>query len=391
VSPSCADNTGAHPDLAFGFTLAEDSDVILTATPTGGQALSLQLLPLGGGFCGAELFCVAAGPAEAAVMSIINLGAGAYAIMVDGNGAATQQGGFTLGFRASATSLLDGALVINEVHDDVGSPLLDANAEFLEIANPSAVFAVSTAGLTLVEEDGTPFTQSLTASGVGGEQLIIAPGGFLLGVPSADPALNGGVGRHFDLNFGLNQTPVETIQIFKGSLLIDAVNLPGVGSPSNNDGISFQLDVGLTGALLNDAPAAWCLTPSSVYSTNNRGTPGGPNESCSPPACTVGTQAVDCNDNQPCTDDVCIGGTCQNVNDNTNTPAADAFSCTVESCLNGVPSTSFNDAACDDAVGCTLDACLGTGGQVGTGCQFLPDNGACNANEFCDPVNDCQP
>jgi cysteine-rich repeat protein len=390
INLSCGDNTVAHPDLAFALDLAVDSDVLISVQ--GGHEFAIGLTDLAGGACGTELLCVNSAPALIGFLgdlAIINLAAGSYAIIIDGSGATLQAGAFDLTVVSDPTTITAGDLVINELHADVRTPLLDANAEFFEIANPSNTFFVSTAGLLLVEDDGSPVNQTLTQNGANGAQLFVEPGGFLLGVPNVDTALNGGLTQEFDLLHGLNNTPNETFVITKGATIIDSVNLIAVGS-AGTDGVSFQLDPLVKDADLNDLAAAWCETPTASYTTGNRGTPNTENESCTPPACTVGTQAADCNDNQACTDDVCVAGACQNNPDNTNTAVSDGFACTSEACVAGNTVITQNDNLCDDGVGCTLDFCTGTGGAAVTGCEVLADDTLCLANETCDVVNDCQ-
>jgi cysteine-rich repeat protein len=389
---SCGNNGAAHPDLAFTLDLAVDSDVIISAQSQG-HGLAVALLDISGGVCGAELLCSNGDP-TLAELSILNLAAGSYAIVVDGSGATLQAGTFDLTIISDPTTITAGDLLVNEVMADGGpGAALNTNGEYVEIANPSATFAVGTSGLTLTDSTAT----NNNIAGAGGAQIIVPPNGFIVGIHDLNPANNGGfAGDAFTITFAVNNTAGDIFKIAKGANILDivdttAANPNGAFPTIGADGVAFQLDPSKKTAALNDNKVNWCSTPTSTFgNVGARGTPGAANESCAPPTCTVGTQAVDCNDNQPCTDDVCVAGACQNNNDNTNTPASDGFSCTSEACVNGQTVITQNDNLCDDGVGCTLDFCTGAGGAAVTGCEVIADDTQCLANETCDIINDCQ-
>jgi hypothetical protein len=383
----CGDNTGAHPDLAFGFTLAANSDVIVQAHSSDGHALAVAILETTATTCGRELLCAPSVAADAEV-DVLNLAAGTYAIIVDGTGATLSDGTGTISILIDPTTIGAGDLVINEM---MGDPtiLADADAEWMEFANPDPAWAVGTNGLTLVESDGSPTSQTILGSA--GEQLIVPPNGFLLGVRTATLADNGGLTPDFILVHNLNNTPNENFQIMRNTTLIDEVDLVGDSFPAPTSGAALGLDPTMKTDVSNDLPANWCLGETDYEVTNhNKGSPGAENESCFI-ECTVPTQAVDCDDSNPCTDDVCNVGVCEHNNDDSNVPPEDTFSCTTLSCLGGAVQTATNDAVCDDAVDCTVDTCVGPGGAAGTGCTFPTDDNACLPTEYCDAVLDCQP
>lgn len=108
-----------------------------------------------------------------------------------------------------------------------------------------------------------------------------------------------------------------------------------------------------------------------------------PTDSCSNGACT-GSGAQDCNDDNPCTDDVCDAASgCQNF---ANTVACDdGDACTTgEACSDGV-CTDGAPADCDDDNTCTDDSC-----DALSGCQNVPDDaGTCDDGNLCTTGDFC--
>ncbi len=89
---------------------------------------------------------------------------------------------------------------------------------------------------------------------------------------------------------------------------------------------------------------------------------------------------ADCDDDDPCTIDDCVGGVC--VNDSIDCDDGDA--CTTDGCSGGV---CFNDAIdCDDGDACSADSCDPGSGCANTfpACGF--SDGCCGP--ACDPGND---
>ncbi|MFQ5592102.1 MAG: hypothetical protein ACE5HE_13135, partial [Phycisphaerae bacterium] len=85
------------------------------------------------------------------------------------------------------------------------------------------------------------------------------------------------------------------------------------------------------------------------------------------PACSIDS---DCDDGDPCTTDVCSGGSCSNTPINCD----DGDACTTDSCSGGV---CFNDpVSCDDGDACTTDTC-----DPGSGCSNTPIN--CDDGDPC--------
>jgi len=100
---------------------------------------------------------------------------------------------------------------------------------------------------------------------------------------------------------------------------------------------------------------------------------------------TVG-QILNCNDNNPCTDDSTLGVSgaryCQNV----NKQCSDSNVCTTDSCGKDGKCIS-TPISCDDGVDCTIDGC-----NAQTGCTHTLGN-CCDKNactlEYCNPTSGC--
>ena len=110
--------------------------------------------------------------------------------------------------------------------------------------------------------------------------------------------------------------------------------------------------------------------------------------------CTEVATASMCDDGVGCTDNSCIGAGgdangCAFVANNSNCADNDGYSCTVPTC-DPVSDCSevATDAMCNDAVGCTADACVGAGGDA-AGCTNSEVDSACTAGQFCSASSDC--
>jgi hypothetical protein len=105
---------------------------------------------------------------------------------------------------------------------------------------------------------------------------------------------------------------------------------------------------------------------------------------------TCGGGAVDCNDDNVCTDDSCDAATgC--INTNNTLPCDDGDECTTADTCSGGACVGGAPTDCDDGVSCTDDSCNSV-----TGCVNAPndancpdDNLFCNGTEFCDASLDC--
>ena len=143
--------------------------------------------------------------------------------------------------------------------------------------------------------------------------------------------------------------------------------------------------VALTGAC-DDGIA--CTADDKCQDKLCRGTPQGSEAN---PCCTKHTQ---CDDSNPCTEDICKLGTCASAADAlTGSACDDGNPCTLlEKCTAGVCAAQAFDS-CDDGDACTLDAC-----STGTGCGHdvlssgasCDDGDVCNGKATCDAKAVCQ-
>ncbi|QDG53173.1 hypothetical protein FIV42_21225 [Persicimonas caeni] len=107
----------------------------------------------------------------------------------------------------------------------------------------------------------------------------------------------------------------------------------------------------------------------------------------------VGSTPLDCDDQNPCTDDVCdpAQGGCVNIDDDTNVPD-DGVHCTADTCSGGIASHTPDDTACDDALWCTgVESCVPSASDADAqGCvarnvpQPPADPGPCEQYTTCD-------
>ena len=108
---------------------------------------------------------------------------------------------------------------------------------------------------------------------------------------------------------------------------------------------------------------------------------------CDPGVDPNGLVPVDCDDGDPCTDDLCDHGACLHPTNAADCDDADPFT-VADVCVAGVcVGTSLCD--CDDGDACTKDACE----PEGAGCTHLPldcsDDDPCTFDEACDPGTGC--
>ena len=113
-----------------------------------------------------------------------------------------------------------------------------------------------------------------------------------------------------------------------------------------------------------------------------------PEDSCVDGTCTPG-KTVDCNDDNPCTDDSCLPETgCLNI-PNSQPCFKDFNPCTLDICAGGSCShpPGNDNATCDDGDACTMDdTCLG--GLCIGGASSCDDNNPCT-EDSCDPDLGC--
>lgn len=115
-----------------------------------------------------------------------------------------------------------------------------------------------------------------------------------------------------------------------------------------------------------------------LLTTNNGYTPTGTGPAESPRQGAGCSSDAACNDNNPCTSDVCSAGSCQNTAVANGTACTDDGNvCTNDSCNAGVCTHPNNTAPCaDDGSSCTNDICS-------AGMCTHPNNGSCGGTTPC--------
>ena len=102
---------------------------------------------------------------------------------------------------------------------------------------------------------------------------------------------------------------------------------------------------------------------------------------CVPIVCTTNAECSDanaCNGMETCNPGGPGADSRTGCVDGAPPACSDGLTCTADSCDPAVGCVfTPNDAACDDGVACTTNRCSATAGP--TGCEYLPDNTACNA------------
>ena len=101
------------------------------------------------------------------------------------------------------------------------------------------------------------------------------------------------------------------------------------------------------------------------------------------PATCTGGAALDCNDNNPCTDDSCDPATGCVHTDNTS-PCNDGNACTTNDTCGGGSCHGGAPPVCDDGNVCTTDTC-----DPATGCVFTNNTNPCNDGNACTTNDTC--
>ena len=100
-------------------------------------------------------------------------------------------------------------------------------------------------------------------------------------------------------------------------------------------------------------------------------------------SCTEATQATDCDDDNACTDDVCVNEICENRADDGNACDDGSACSTDDHCASGV---CVGNTACDDGNACTDDVC---DAQAGCG-HNADDSNACSDGSACSSDDHCE-
>jgi hypothetical protein len=171
-----------------------------------------------------------------------------------------------------------------------------------------------------------------------------------------------------------------------GSCVDPCANIACPGSLVCEDGkckpacSCFASDVGCSdGKVCDRAVQNACVQP------NCKGVQCAAGQLCDPAsgACVDACAGVVCpQDDNPCTDDVCVAGACTHQAKSDGASCEDADKCNgAETCQQGV-CTAGTKPTCDDNNPCTADVCDPTKGCV---TQPLPDGKACSTGDLCSP------
>ncbi|TNF26342.1 MAG: DUF11 domain-containing protein [Deltaproteobacteria bacterium] len=176
-----------------------------------------------------------------------------------------------------------------------------------------------------------------------------------------------------------------------GAVVIDRAQLQAAEIPrrASNQVAGAILDCNDGNACTQDActPIAGCIHPNV------------PDETACTPAdlcatagqCVAGmcevTTWLDCDDDNPCTDDACVAGACGHDNVDDGTACDDRTVCSLASECQSGSCTATELLDCDDENVCTDDLC-----DAETGCyqENVEDGTSCDDDNACSDVSECQ-
>jgi hypothetical protein len=251
-----------------------------------------------------------------------------------------------------------GEVVFSELMYDPDPPLVEDDAEWLELTSTAAA-PRSLQGCVLSDAAGNH-------AAIGAVE--IGPGARVLFARSADPGANGGlppVAGTF--GFALNNSGRETVALRCGDALVDEVAYVNADWHATRHALS--LDPARTAADANDEPSAWCLAEEPYFgddAARHFGTPGAPNPSCPAPDPCVP---------DPCgPDEVCAAGVCIPPEPAHLPPGAVVFS---ELLYDAAPSAQWFELAntthaAVDLAGCTVTDAAGASFDLA---QRIPADG----------------
>lgn len=164
-----------------------------------------------------------------------------------------------------------GDLVITEI----GYQLSGADAQFVELHNPSEEASFDLTGCTLADASGAGSAFTLPSG------VIVGPGQYVVIAGSGSEIAGAAV-----LPSTLTLDDMDSLELTCGTTSIDLVDWTTETFPGATDDASVQLDPAATDATQNDDLTHWCATPDgNTYGTmSRRGTPGAPNPPCFEPA-----------------------------------------------------------------------------------------------------------
>jgi hypothetical protein len=165
-----------------------------------------------------------------------------------------------------------GDLVISEVHPNPAS-ISDGDGEYFEVYNASGA-DLDLEGLVIYDLD----TDSFTVAG----SLVVLDGDYVVFGTNGDVSLNDSLPVDYEYVLGMKlSNSTDEIVLNNGSIDIDDVIWDTGAGWSVSSGYALQLDPTLVDATSNDDPKNWC-DATTLYGVYNYGTPGDPNDTCSP-------------------------------------------------------------------------------------------------------------
>ncbi len=253
----------------------------------------------------------------------------------------------------------------------------------MTIVNEIRVEGADGAGDVLIFADGDLLLLgNIIANGYrefgSGASLVNVDSGGLLTLSGSIDASGGSSGSGGDIALdacSITQGSASTIDVsgvagLIGFLASDGMNLNGtfVGEPTTTEAIELRYGPAadppnISGATFN-VPPTLNLDPLI-------------------PSCALCTTNLECDDTNPCTDDVCVPSTgCEN---NANTaPCDDGDACTENDVCAAAACTAGTPVSCDDGNVCTDDSC-----DTISGCQATPNTDPCNDGDACTENDTC--
>jgi hypothetical protein len=124
-------------------------------------------------------------------------------------------------------------------------------------------------------------SESFTVSG----PLLAEPGEYIVFAFNGDVGANGGVPTDYDfptMTLGNSDDELGLAESSAKAVIFDEVLWDNGATMPDGNGQSASLSPTVLDALANDLGSNWCLTQTITYGLGDRGTPGAPNQSCSP-------------------------------------------------------------------------------------------------------------
>ncbi|HNO77545.1 MAG TPA: M12 family metallo-peptidase [Phycisphaerae bacterium] len=301
----------------------------------------------------------------------------------------------------------DGVLLTN------GGNISGATTSSLQISNISLSDAVSSPGYvcTVLDTCGNVVDSSAAVLDIGGAEVTDQP---------EDDCVNDGESASFTTNYNVSGGFSTFVQWHKdGSPLVNGGNVSGAftntltinpASAADVGGYSLrvlvigpncvqftdegQLSIGDCGCTLNSEcddgnpctddicdPELGCINPNNSAACDD-GNACTTSDVCNAGSC-VGSSPLVCDDSNACTDDTCDPGSGCVFTNNTN-PCDDGDACTTSDVCDAGSCVGSSPLVCDDSNACTDDTC-----DPGSGCVFTNNTNPCDDGDACTTLDVC--